>query len=653
MDDSLRLSALSALPATTRNIATAAAGGSLPELVSVWRTLQGPNFPSRQKRLLLPVVYENLDVRGIPVAGDLDAAEAAPGVRMSVIRALVARECVHGIPDIPTNALSALWPRYWSWADFLHTYSAYVPWLVGPTHSDLFVGPTDAHIAARLVLFIDPFRLASPKRFSEIFPATPGFRAMVVRSWVTTLRTDDLEMKEYCQRISWTALRQLELCSAWDLSDPHNLEEIIEGAGGTINDLASLIVDHTEWVLAHVPTTSEHLVDYLYGVFTLISEIETRANPVEQKSSTVLAPLSASVLRLGIIRPAAIALLLSVRHRNPDLLPTIDRCVLVVGRLLSSAEGFQHLPEAINAGFLDAILLCVAQFPVLDAQMEVILTHILPASTVYYHMLGTMELALQQVQSLERSAKFRRSKIYGAWEEFKDLVTERLRVRDIFNAGEEYTLRKACDNLDCGRIERRGQFARCSDCNAAYYCSKECQKQDWKYGGHRESCSWYRSSYLSQHTPLDIRERDFLRALLYYDSRGIRYHIQQVLFMHEHPDTPYYTVWNYFRGSHVHVSGIHDVEQLPEGLTGDPQWVAHVGRAFKSDGRVDIHIVIISQGDVARFWIVPLRADRNDIHDGLSRIAASLPSRALGPGDIMGLSAEILGLTLSRGVVIF
>ena len=43
---------------------------------------------------------------------------------------------------------------------------------------------------------------------------------------------------------------------------------------------------------------------------------------------------------------------------------------------------------------------------------------------------------------------------------------------------------KGCDN--CG--DRLKALSSCADCGKAYYCSRECQVEHWKKGGHREAC---------------------------------------------------------------------------------------------------------------------------------------------------------------------
>ncbi|RUP08582.1 hypothetical protein BC936DRAFT_140120 [Jimgerdemannia flammicorona] len=46
----------------------------------------------------------------------------------------------------------------------------------------------------------------------------------------------------------------------------------------------------------------------------------------------------------------------------------------------------------------------------------------------------------------------------------------------------------SCDN-GCGRVEKvKGQFKKCANCKLRIYCSRECQKADWK-GRHKAECA--------------------------------------------------------------------------------------------------------------------------------------------------------------------
>jgi len=45
-----------------------------------------------------------------------------------------------------------------------------------------------------------------------------------------------------------------------------------------------------------------------------------------------------------------------------------------------------------------------------------------------------------------------------------------------------------CSNATCNKLEeKRGDFKRCGACKNAFYCSKECQNEDWQ--NHKKNCS--------------------------------------------------------------------------------------------------------------------------------------------------------------------
>ena len=51
-------------------------------------------------------------------------------------------------------------------------------------------------------------------------------------------------------------------------------------------------------------------------------------------------------------------------------------------------------------------------------------------------------------------------------------------------------IERELSSLRCGYCGRRGYktLHGCSGCGDTYYCSKHCQKRDWKYGLHKEQC---------------------------------------------------------------------------------------------------------------------------------------------------------------------
>ncbi|CAG2112524.1 unnamed protein product, partial [Medioppia subpectinata] len=61
-----------------------------------------------------------------------------------------------------------------------------------------------------------------------------------------------------------------------------------------------------------------------------------------------------------------------------------------------------------------------------------------------------------------------------------------------------------CDNC----VQRSDQLKRCAKCLHMYYCSKECQKNDWKY--HKNECPLYRRHW----SETLLMDRLFLRIFL-------------------------------------------------------------------------------------------------------------------------------------------
>merc|ERR1712098_370097 len=64
---------------------------------------------------------------------------------------------------------------------------------------------------------------------------------------------------------------------------------------------------------------------------------------------------------------------------------------------------------------------------------------------------------------------------------------EKLNVKGKWKGGKKFL--KRCSNKFCGKIEAQPrEFQKCARCGVVYYCSKNCQKKDWKKGGHKKRC---------------------------------------------------------------------------------------------------------------------------------------------------------------------
>ena len=75
----------------------------------------------------------------------------------------------------------------------------------------------------------------------------------------------------------------------------------------------------------------------------------------------------------------------------------------------------------------------------------------------------------------------------GVGRERRDIIK-----RTILKAKDETEKSMKCLWIECDKSAKDledGKLQKCSRCRVARYCSKECQKRDWKYGQHKEICN--------------------------------------------------------------------------------------------------------------------------------------------------------------------
>ncbi|KAJ7645251.1 hypothetical protein DFH06DRAFT_596127 [Mycena polygramma] len=292
------------------------------------------------------------------------------------------------------------------------------------------------------------------------------------------------------------------------------------------------------------------------------------------------------------------------------------------------AEG--HLSEAIYFGLLHALVSC-ATYPEVAREIErslrVFLVNILPVSTVYYHHLFPMKRALDEIQHLVTVPASVSSKYFDDWQKFANLAYERHILLESFER-REITGFRACDNTECGEILEKSRFKRCGKCNSMYYCSAECQYLDWKQGGHKEVCSQSAILDLSGH--MSTRERSFMRILVhrhYKAARVATIYPAQVLCMHRYPNEAYLTSFDYSTG-HVQID-VQPLSQCPAAsaiarLAGQA-WTEELSRAAKSNGKTEIHVMVVVSHGSLRSFVVPLRTNSSKMHEALRTLASEIP----------------------------
>ncbi|KAJ7847303.1 hypothetical protein B0H13DRAFT_2362523 [Mycena leptocephala] len=595
----LRFTALSRLPISLRasSFETLLAG-SIESLRNIYKKSSQRGFAHAE--LHLSVFYVNLDPAGIPSADVLDTSSLGDSAVSAVTRAflsvLALNELCH---DIPALALTHLWPRCWSWIQFLNRYHHCIP--------SRDSGSVHSNRTAYIFLLERFYRDMETK---DIVNETPGVRILVAEHWRTAVALPHhAGIGPVCNFI--TGAETFET-----IYPPAELiDELIEGAGGSVGDLAKLVADHIRLVSADpenwLPTL--HSVDIFVGTF--------------RGDAAWISAFKSARLAEALVRAVPVIAASESDYIQPDDLA--DMCFNTATWM---TEGdLQYFSAILKAGLLDAIVACAREcLHVPSAQR--LLDRRLPAVTVYRSV-------LRHMRSVRSETVPETSPLYAHWKSFASLAEKRIGLMDWFDSNGYQPLR-ACDNLEvyvflllprvipctnkyfplfqCGVILAKTAFRRCAGCLRQYYCSESCQRADWRAGagGHRAACKAKCLCSIECTTSMPARDRDFLRALVNRDYLAFKDKIlaSQAEFISADPDEPFYIAFDYSSG-YMELGVQPFAVEFPGGIPVE----ADVGteqlraRAERSGGRLVLHRVCISKGDAEYFWWVPLRvAPRGD-----------------------------------------
>ncbi|KAJ6550262.1 hypothetical protein B0H19DRAFT_1074124 [Mycena capillaripes] len=351
------------------------------------------------------------------------------------------------------------------------------------------------------------------------------------------------------------------------------VQELIDGAGGHYTALASLLIRHIRGI---VPSrVSSPSVTPVYLLFNIVDFIASVDDAIEGRT------------RDELYRSR------SIRQSSACSIASCAAAGVIMRHVIIFAQG------------------------------------ILPWATVYCGTVKRPNKAFLEARPILHSEKFQLSKVAGRWQSFATLARARGAALDAFEAGNIFS-RKACDNIKCGRVREEAAFKRCSACLSFYYCSSECQRINWHEGGYRAACARGHSFHLGKYNFLTrTRTHDACR------SKWGRLAFEKVSFMAAHPGEAYFVLFVLFDYRHLQVDiSVHPLVGLETDALGSPtgsaEWKNDVARAVKSDGKLEIHVMVIPEGIRARYLVVPLHTNSSREHATLARLASFRPR----PGDM-------------------
>lgn len=224
-----------------------------------------------------------------------------------------------------------------------------------------------------------------------------------------------------------------------DVEDPRNFEEVLDGVGGSVCDLATLLLKHINIALAHPPSTIR--TGIIAAAFKFIDSLRDGEGP-----------FNTTLLSHGFI---------SVLVKALSILTTWEEGAMGSQMVLMIlCESFHHpksdrwIIQALQAGLLGVIISLGPSATKAPAEevgncyglLQELLQQALPGSLIYYRVACQMKISFPAARALASAPDFVTSAIYDSWKAFEVFVDQRLAGLDYFESG-QWISSKACENL--------------------------------------------------------------------------------------------------------------------------------------------------------------------------------------------------------------
>ncbi|KAJ6462424.1 hypothetical protein C8R45DRAFT_1080562 [Mycena sanguinolenta] len=569
--------------------------------------------PASQKILYLPAFYIALDPAKIPSTEDLESLERSTKLRLGCAALSLRMIFQFALLENKSSQQelgSTLWPRVWPWMHFMHEYRECLPGRLALENVIYF----------QFLGFVEQsFPLHSP------LTSTPGLRAILATAWVLLPKMksskDGSQTKDgfqICSQAVALLLRDL------DFTDPLHFMEMVDGAGGILEDLAALSTEFLDHAV--------QLRDYADGRHSMMCVDSLMAFILGLGGSDEEHVVDASLQEnfLVALRKHFLSLLPTVMDIFVHIAPSDSASVWrrmfnLLEQLLDTSQAYRLLPAVIRAGLLRTMANLSLRFSGnLDYNLQYFLTKLLPENLVHYNVVAEISEVLDDLAEFCYCEEFEALEIFDDWVQFLDLAGMRVKLISGF------AFDKACDNVECREIQDRSQCRRCSGCKSVYYCSRQCQIADWRRGGHRNHCGLNMMLPLadSRNCTLKFYERQFMRALIHDDYLGEIGSIyeQHLELMAADPDALVLTLFDYTY-TPVDIS-VHPITDSPvtDALNGmGAEWMDMVSRTKRSHGCMQLHVIKVSDGGDTRLWVTPLRTSSSRIYDAVRELAKKLP----------------------------
>jgi hypothetical protein len=237
-------------------------------------------------------------------------------------------------------------------------------------------------------------------------------------------------------------------------SGPADLAEFSDGAGGSLSDLTSLVLQFFSLVTGATPMRDSDIY-LLYAILRFLSSTEGGLENLDASNST-MGELCAELARQGIVETLVKAACALSESFTPHTSATLNNCFLVLTRIFTTIPGYLWFPDALDHGLLRAITRFATHeyADQVQYQLERMLSRTLSPALIYYDVIAALaDHSLKAVEEITNTDAFRHSPLCKKWEVFFSLAAERIELMNSIENG-EYIVCKACDNMEVGRTSQ-------------------------------------------------------------------------------------------------------------------------------------------------------------------------------------------------------
>ncbi|KAJ6618429.1 hypothetical protein B0H10DRAFT_2376390 [Mycena sp. CBHHK59/15] len=224
----------------------------------------------------------------------------------------------------------------------------------------------------------------------------------------------------------------------------------MEGAGGTIDDLAGLVVQYIRIVVGRHPPSlvSRSNSEYIRGICFSLRDADPSLETEQQRSLPPLGALHSILLHHGLVGTLVAAMLSVSSTPGPETGFVLDECFMLLERILLASPGYLWIEEAMYAGLIQVIVSSATftQIGQVTLHLHFFLDLVFPAGLLAYYTLHQFRCSYARVQELVSTEEFQTCDISSHWRRFMSLANERLEFLAEFDSA-EFVSPTACDNL--------------------------------------------------------------------------------------------------------------------------------------------------------------------------------------------------------------